>query len=896
MVTGISRTWSNRRKQQPIFFPFVTYVFFVVNSSLALALGVLLGAFGLLCGVSVARAEERANLEYFTNKQSGKVTYIKNKAVEEVRALAAVQGAGALADAEGRESVLRIPTSTPVTQMPTAADDPVAIADTFLNQNGKPLGVGSPQVEVLPYEITDDQIEMTHVRFRQYYQGIPVYGSEVVVHLDKEKNVQSVNGNLIPGIQVDAVPVVSKDEAVTLARKYYAAQFTTPEPEVLSTALQVFSPALLTNTAAKSYYLAWEIHLFEARSHVDQVFYVDAKTGGLIYQLDAMRSANPYSVDRWIFDCSLAATGVSGTCGLNFVRHLNPEYTFGCSEGLCPRGPHPYTFTPYYGMTDTDDLYNMFSNIHDFLWLKFARSGGNARGGIGDNKTHGTASYPYSLTTGFTFTDAVGLGDPIAGFNYYAVNVHSQAVIPDLIQHEYGHSLTYFLSFNPDGTYNSMTYYGETGALTEDFSDVLGEGFENYLTGTNDWLFVNEPMFGGPFRNLADPKSVWPNPEGYPYPDRHNDPDFYCGTDDNGGLHINANVMNKGAYLVAMGGSFNGCTIQGLGLEKMLQIWYRAVAYYYTMNSTFNEAYTALTSACNDLYSAADCAEVTKALQAVEIDQGGTCSGIPPVAPACAENPCSGNSLSSPGVEPTPLPKNRSISFAPGNAGRQTAIRVKLISLHHPDPPYSGGPSVPFTLFEGQSLYVGPPAQYVESASSGIPFRASALQCAPYYQDWSTVSLLHVMGEAVVPSSAYDVQMIVQGCNTADEANYSAALTMATTRWGDVETPYNPPATDPQPDTSDISALVNKFKSALGAPIKARALLAGGNARGTMGPAEISPDMSFTHISLCVDAFKGLPYPYKPGKCTGDATKACITDADCTNAPNPTAGPCTLCP
>jgi len=723
-------------------------------------------------------------------------------------------------------------------------------------------------------------------------------------------------------------------------------------------------------------------------------------------------------------------------------------------------------------MTDTDDLYYMLGNIHDFLWLKFERSGGNARGGIGDGKTHGITFFPYTRTAEETFADAIGYSDPIASFNYYGVVVRSQAIIPDLIQHEYGHSLTYFLSFNPDGTYNSMTYYGETGALTEDFSDVLGEGFENWLTGTNDWIFMNVAAMGGPYRAFANPKSI---PGAIPVPDRYNDPDFYCGTIDNGGLHINANVMNKGAYLVAMGGAFNGCTVQGLGLEKMLQIWYRAVAYYYTINSTFNEAYTALTSACNNLYSAADCAEAVKALQAVEIDQGGTCSGIPAVAPACAEDQCpndpyktepgvcgcgvpdidsdddglmdcvdncptvanptqvdtdadgvgdacdncptvanpsqgdadgdgvgdacdncpavanpaqvdtdadgigdacdncptvanpaqvdtdadglgdacdncptvanptqadcnhdgkgdvcaiaeglskdcnanavpdecdiaSGFSrdcdsnvipdecepLSVPAVEPTPLPKNRSISFAAGNAGRQTAIRVKLTSLHHPDPPYTGGPSVPFTLFEGQSLYVGPPVQYVESASSGTPFMASALQCMPHYQDWSAVSLLHVTGEAIVPSSAYEVQMIVQGCDTADEANYSAALTMVTTRWGDVETPFNPPVSDRQPDTSDISALVNKFKSAIGAPIKARVLLAGGNTRGTMGPAEISPDMSFTHISLCVDAFKGLPYPYKPGKCTGDSSKACITDADCTA--QSVAGPCVLCP
>ena len=247
---------------------------------------------------------------------------------------------------------------------------------------------------------------------------------------------------------------------------------------------------------------------------------------------------------------------------------------------------------------------------------------------------------------------------------------------------------------------------------------------------------------------------------------------------------------------------------------------------------------------------------------------------------------------------PTPPPgepglnKVRFISFLPGNPGVQTAIRVKLTSLHHASPPYTGGPSVPFIGFEGQGQYVGPPAQYVESASSGTPFYASQLQCMPEYRDWSTVGLLHVTGEAIMPSSTYQVENLAASCagNEASCPAVSAALEVKTTRWGDVETPYNPPATDPQPDTSDISALVNKFKSAPGAPIKARALLFG----DSRGRIDIAPDFSFSHISMCVDAFKGSPYPYKPGKCTGDPTKACATEADCTA--QSVAGPCILCP
>jgi hypothetical protein len=204
--------------------------------------------------------------------------------------------------------------------------------------------------------------------------------------------------------------------------------------------------------------------------------------------------------------------------------------------------------------------------------------------------------------------------------------------------------------------------------------------------------------------------------------------------------------------------------------------------------------------------------------------------------------------------------RSRFLSFVPGNAGMEAAIRVKLESLHHVNPAYSGGPSAPFTSFEGQVRWVGPPTQYMESTSNTAPvFFASSLQCTPHYQDWGTVGLLHVTGSAVVPSSTYVVQMVNIACDAGAEVNYSEALTLSTSRWGDVQEPFNPPTSAAQPDFVDIYALVNKFRSALGAPIKARALLAGIDANGNV---DLAPDLNFTHISACVDAFRGKPYPY----------------------------------
>jgi hypothetical protein len=103
---------------------------------------------------------------------------------------------------------------------------------------------------------------------------------------------------------------------------------------------------------------------------------------------------------------------------------------------------------------------------------------------------------------------------------------------------------------------------------------------------------------------------------------------------------------------------------------------------------------------------------------------------------------------------------------------------------------------------------VGPPVQYVESAANPTPFHASTLQCAPHYQDWSTVGLVHVTGSAIVPSSVYEVENLAASCMGSEAScpAVSAPLEIVTTRWADVEQPYNPPSTTVQPDLGDVGA------------------------------------------------------------------------------------------
>jgi hypothetical protein len=256
-----------------------------------------------------------------------------------------------------------------------------------------------------------------------------------------------------------------------------------------------------------------------------------------------------------------------------------------------------------------------------------------------------------------------------------------------------------------------------------------------------------------------------------------------------------------------------------------------------------------------------------------------------------------GQSPDTPIADPTGISKSRYISVVPPAGGpgalQPTALRIWMVSLHNVMPPYNGGPTVPYSLFDGQAVWVGPPGTYMESAANQTPFQAARTQCTPYYQDWSTVGLLHVTGGHIVPSSIYEVQQLLSTCQGQESTclDVSARLQIRTTRWGDVETPFNPPSQTVQPDLADIGSIVNKFRSAPGAPIKARVVNTPSNPFGEITTTQLTLDTSFEAIASCVQAFRGPEYPAKMGECA-NSSAACSTHAECGMN-----GPCELhCP
>jgi Zn-dependent metalloprotease len=109
------------------------------------------------------------------------------------------------------------------------------------------------------------------------------------------------------------------------------------------------------------------------------------------------------------------------------------------------------------------------------------------------------------------------------------------------------------------------------------------------------WLMGEDSSaFGGAIRDMWTPTC-------YNDPGKVSDAQYFCDTDDGGGVHSNSGVPNHAYALTVDGGTYNGQTITGLGLTKAAAVYFRAMTEYQTPTTDFADHADALQASCTDL-------------------------------------------------------------------------------------------------------------------------------------------------------------------------------------------------------------------------------------------------------------------------------------------------------
>ena len=445
------------------------------------------------------------------------------------------------------------------------AADPAGAARAFLSQHETALGMPGVGKQTQLAAVKRDEPGMTHVRFQQVYQGVPVFGAEVFVHFAADAQlVRALNGHYIPGLAVNVTPTVDADAALALARSLDPQAVVWAKPE-----LRIYTAAI--DPAVTGNHLVWLVRLYAATVPARMLYVVDAHSGAVLTsynELDTARNRQVYTANH------------TQTLPGALVR----------SEGGAATGD-----------ADADHAYQYLGDTYDYYFSRFGRDSYDAAGAPMKATVHYGVNYQNAFWNGTQMV--FGDGFPI----------------DDVTAHEMTHAVT--------ENEANLIYQNQSGALNESFSDIFGEIIDLGNGAGNDtppvaWLMGEDLPGIGAIRSLADPTL-------YGDPDKVSTYD--CTTADNGGVHTNSGIPNKAAYLMAVGGAFNGHTVTGIGIEKMGRVQYRALSQYLTQSATFVDDVNSLNQSCQDLIgsygiTSADCTQVNEALLAVEMTTTVPCS------------------------------------------------------------------------------------------------------------------------------------------------------------------------------------------------------------------------------------------------------------------------------
>ncbi len=486
-------------------------------------------------------------------------------------------------------------------------------------------------------QVREDEIGMTHLRMQQYWQGIPVYGGELIVHLQGEEP-RMVNGRYFPSPQLtDLQPRLDKAAAVrrvqaelsafTSVRKLQAWERQFMDRDPVRAELVIYHP----KGKVTGERLAWHVDIYPNFAE-NWHYFLDAQTGEVLNHYNAIcqlhahgplgprdgpatanatdlsgqtRTINTYEIggqyilldaSRDMFD-PVASDIPNDPVGAIFTLDANNSSPFG--NGSFQAGLISSPNNSWNNPNAVSAHYNA-GKSYEYFRNTFNRNSINGQGGTVYSFINVTEDNGQSMDNAFWNGWGMFYGNGDFAFT------QPLARSLDVAGHEMSHGVI-------QNTAN-LEYQDESGALNESFADVFG-----VMIDRDDWQLgegiSNTQIFPTGFlRDMSNPNNGGSslNDNGW-QPD--NVSEQYFGPQDNGGVHINSGIPNYAYYLFA--------THPDVGKDKAEQVFYRALTTYLVRSSQFVDLRGAVVQSCQDLYGQAEVNAARAAFDQVGIEGEG---------------------------------------------------------------------------------------------------------------------------------------------------------------------------------------------------------------------------------------------------------------------------------
>ncbi|WP_329233006.1 M4 family metallopeptidase [Streptomyces sp. NBC_01460] len=484
------------------------------------------------------------------------------------------------------------------------------------------LGLGATE-KLVVRDVVKDVDGTTHTRYERTLDGLPVLGGDLVVAEKAGKTEGVSKASKATGAQLKAVgttadvaPATAEKQALTAARADGSKSTEASK-----------APRKVVWAASGTPQLAYETVVggLQHDGTPNELHVItDASSGAKLYEWQAIETGTGNT--QYSGQVTLGTSGSSGSYNLtDAARGSHKTYNlnrgtsgtgtlFSGADDIWGNGSASNTETAaadaHYGAAETWDFYK---NVMGRTGIK-----GNGVGAY--SRVHYGNSYVNAFWSDscfcMTYGDGSGNLAPLTSLDVAA------------------HEMTHGVTSNTAG----LNYSGESGGLNEATSDIFAAGVEFYsntATDPGDYLVGEKIDINGdgtPLRYMDKPSKDGASKDAW-----------YSGLGSID-VHYSSGPANHFFYLLSEGSgaktvngvSYNsptsdGLPVTGIGRDKALQIWFKALTTKFTTTTNYAAARTGTLAVASELYGAtsAEYAGVANAWAAIAVGSrpGGTDPG-----------------------------------------------------------------------------------------------------------------------------------------------------------------------------------------------------------------------------------------------------------------------------
>ncbi|MDG1724831.1 MAG: M4 family metallopeptidase [Bacteroidia bacterium] len=480
-----------------------------------------------------------------------------------------------------------------------------------------------PNTQLKETSRTTDELGYQQLRYQQYIQGIKVRGGEWNIQMNDNVPLLA-RGRIYPSASIQKEGILTEQAAKDVATSYIYNQ------------VKAYSKTSPQNIINRSEHTElWVDYEIGSSLQAKLVYIVEVRPTNL-HHFTVWVDANDGSVIKVQDElCSIDGPKTGTAIDLNKQNRTVHSYQLGSTFFMLdasksmwtnsqpsdfPSNPIGAIWTIDANNTAAESFLQVTSS--DNTWSKRSAVSAHTNAGLAFDYFKNTHSRNSINGSGGTVISVVNVADDDGGnldnayWNGQAmfygngnVSFTPLAGALDVAGHELSHGVV-------SNTAN-LEYQGQSGAINESMADVFGA-----MIDRDDWKIgediVKPGVFpGGALRDLQNPHNggVKLGDRGY---QPENMSEYYTGTQDNGGVHINSGIANRAFYITA----------NAIDKTKAEKIWYRALTTYLTSRSQFLDLRYACVDAANDLYGTTEADAVKNAFDTVQIyDPNGNTTG-----------------------------------------------------------------------------------------------------------------------------------------------------------------------------------------------------------------------------------------------------------------------------